>query len=644
MRVLIILISILFSVMDVEAQNKDTVQVYGKFETSFQSEITYDNYITDVRVRVRFEGPDGKEITQDAFWDGENIFKVRFSPPGPGIWRYKTISSDTNNESLQNLSGQFLAEEYAGNNDFQKHGWLRVSDNNRYLTYMDGTPFFYLGDTAWEISWKSTREELLTYLDNREEKGFTAVQFVPMSHQRLFSYGVVNRDGDTYFVDENYSKLNPEYFEYVDEIVNEINKRGMVAVIVPLWAGMNELHYDPRWRDTFMTIEESLPIAKYIGARYAADNVIWIVGGDNVYDTAEKKAFWNEFATLLEQSSGHRHLATVHPSGWNASFNYFDHTTPWLDFHMYQSSHIARADYTITAATQGYAKTPVMPVLNGEAVYEDIYNRLWAPGDTTKAEGTRIQPEHVRQTGYESILSGAIVGYTYGGNGIWQWHKGELWASHSPRFEVMEAIDFPASFDMTVLKSIMTEHNWFSFKPKPEYVVNRDSRNKITTAVNDDFLVSYYATGTNRVNYQLPLNQRAVSAKFINPSTGEETAFNSGLGLKFEVQPPDTMDWVFVAELEKTDTETPENFTLYQNFPNPFNPATSIQFYLKEPAAVSLKVYDSLGRLVRLLTDSKKEEGFHSIPFDGGFLSSGVYYYRIETENNTQTKKMILVK
>ncbi len=60
----------------------------------------------------------------------------------------------------------------------QQHGGLRVAENNRYLEYEDGTPFFYLGDTAWELFHRLNREEADRYLTDRAEKGFTVVQAV----------------------------------------------------------------------------------------------------------------------------------------------------------------------------------------------------------------------------------------------------------------------------------------------------------------------------------------------------------------------------------------------------------------------------------------------------------------------------------
>ncbi len=90
-------------------------------------------------------------------------------------------------------------------------------------------------------------------------------------------------------------------------------------------------------------------------------------------------------------------------------------------------------------------------------------------------------------------------------------------------------------------------------------------------------------------------------------------------------------------------TEVPTGFKLYQNYPNPFNPVTNIKFDLPEASEVNFKVYDLLGRLVYELNEYKSA-GTYDVQFDGSNLSSGIYYYRIETENSSESKKMILLK
>jgi hypothetical protein len=89
----------------------------------------------------------------------------------------------------------------------------------------------------------------------------------------------------------------------------------------------------------------------------------------------------------------------------------------------------------------------------------------------------------------------------------------------------------------------------------------------------------------------------------------------------------------------------PEKFVLEQNYPNPFNPTTKINFTLPKDAAVTLSVFDISGREVaRLLNDEMKIADYYSIDFNGVNLSSGVYYYRLQAGEFTQTKKMVLLK
>ncbi|MFZ1320046.1 MAG: T9SS type A sorting domain-containing protein [Ignavibacteria bacterium] len=88
----------------------------------------------------------------------------------------------------------------------------------------------------------------------------------------------------------------------------------------------------------------------------------------------------------------------------------------------------------------------------------------------------------------------------------------------------------------------------------------------------------------------------------------------------------------------------PDKFSLYQNFPNPFNPTTNIKFDLINSGNVSLKIYDALGREISTLVNERLNIGTYQIVFDGNNFTSGIYFYSIETENFRETKKFILLK
>ncbi|MFZ1081395.1 MAG: T9SS type A sorting domain-containing protein, partial [Candidatus Kryptoniota bacterium] len=81
-----------------------------------------------------------------------------------------------------------------------------------------------------------------------------------------------------------------------------------------------------------------------------------------------------------------------------------------------------------------------------------------------------------------------------------------------------------------------------------------------------------------------------------------------------------------------------------QNYPNPFNPLTTINYQLQVGGFVTLKVYDVLGREVETLVSGPQAAGFHTAPFNGTKLASGVYFYQMRIDNYISTKKMLLLK
>ncbi len=98
-------------------------------------------------------------------------------------------------------------------------------------------------------------------------------------------------------------------------------------------------------------------------------------------------------------------------------------------------------------------------------------------------------------------------------------------------------------------------------------------------------------------------------------------------------------------DVEETgDNSLPIEYNLSQNYPNPFNPSTTISYSVINSDLVQIKVYDILGREVKILVNELKQAGTYEIQFDATGLASGIYLYRIESGSFVQTKKMILLK
>ena len=96
--------------------------------------------------------------------------------------------------------------------------------------------------------------------------------------------------------------------------------------------------------------------------------------------------------------------------------------------------------------------------------------------------------------------------------------------------------------------------------------------------------------------------------------------------------------------VEDTENKIPTEFALYQNYPNPFNPSTTIKYSIPKQSNVTIKVFDVLGSEVKTLVNKEQTQGNYEIEFDGTDLTSGIYFYRIQSGDFVETKKMILIK
>jgi hypothetical protein len=99
-----------------------------------------------------------------------------------------------------------------------------------------------------------------------------------------------------------------------------------------------------------------------------------------------------------------------------------------------------------------------------------------------------------------------------------------------------------------------------------------------------------------------------------------------------------------ILSIEKMGGEIPERFLITQNYPNPFNPSTKIKFALPKPQIVKVEIYNPLGQRIKYLLNEHMKAGYHEIEFTATNLSSGVYFYRIQTGEFQNVKKMILIK
>lgn len=133
---------------EIQTLETRSVEIWERTDIVLNSENTYENPYQDVLVDAVFTHEDGTEIKLSGFWNGDNEWRVRFAPTKTGIWNY-VVTSDQKDAGL-NAAGTIQAVENTGDTGIDRHGFVQLSENNRYFTYADGTPFYWLGDTNWQ--------------------------------------------------------------------------------------------------------------------------------------------------------------------------------------------------------------------------------------------------------------------------------------------------------------------------------------------------------------------------------------------------------------------------------------------------------------------------------------------------------------
>src|SRR5690554_3022076 len=160
--------------------------------------------------------------------------------------------------------------------DFSR-GRLVVHENKRFLCHADGTPFFYLGDTAWELFHRLDETEIDTYLENRREKGFNVIQAVILAE--LDGLNTPNKNGDRPLLGNDPRKPNEAYFAWVDKVIRKAVGKGMYIGLLPTWGDKVDVQWGtgPVVFDT----DNAYVYGQYLGERYKDfPNIIWIIGGD----------------------------------------------------------------------------------------------------------------------------------------------------------------------------------------------------------------------------------------------------------------------------------------------------------------------------------------------------------------------------
>jgi hypothetical protein len=448
---------------------------------------------------------------------------------------------------------------------------LRVSDNKRFLVMDDGSPFFYLGDTAWELFHRLNREEADRYLKNRSEKGFTVIQAVALAELDGLNdpnpYGhrpLINNDPTTPDVKEGDGN---DYWDHVDYIVKKAGSLGIVIGFLPTWGDKWNLKWGVG--PEIFTPQNARIYGEWLGRRYKeSPNIIWILGGDRPLDQDIHKEVIRALAHGLRQGDGGAHLMTLHPTGGESSSQSF-HNDDWLDFNMRQNGHVVEFNPRYQATRTDYDRMPIKPVLDGEPIYEDH------PIAFKAADFGHSVAADVRRPLYWDLFSGAF-GHTYGHHSVWQmWQPGRK-PVNNPLLPWYEAIDQPGASQMQYGRRLMESRPFLTRVPDDSLIVPADPPSSVPGAGEKRFVATRDSLGSYAMVYA-PVGRSFkvkmgkisggnVRAWWFNPRTGTSTSVGE-FADKGERQftPPDkgeALDWVLVLDDATKRFGAPGNVSL----------------------------------------------------------------------------------
>jgi hypothetical protein len=524
-----------------------TIERFTPFEARLESLFDRDDPFQDVEVTVELRGPGGRVRRVDAFWDGGRAFRFRFAPDELGAWTWRSAvlrsSAEARDVGLDGVTGSFTCVPNAGASPLDRHGPPRVAADRSHFEHADGTPFFWLGDTAWNGPLKASAGDWDAFCAERRGKRFTTVQVVLT--QWLASAG--DAEGRQAFLGRERIQIDPFFFQRLDERMATIARHGLVAVPILIWAAhwnANTLTLNP---GTFLPDDQIVKLARYLLARYGAQPAIWMLAGDADYTLDGSAERWRAIgrAVFADRPDA---IVTMHPAGqvWvGPQFR----NEPWFSFIGYQGGH-GDDDKTFRWLVEGppakdWSTAPSMPVVNLEPNYEAHL------GYTTKRPHDALA---VRRASYWSLLVSPPAGVTYGAHGVWSWEStpaipmAHLGAGVAPPWR--EAMALPGSTHMRHLVEFFTSFEWWTLRPSPESLAvqpgDADTSKFIAVARSRDghTLAAYLPAGGPIALRPAALPTNAV-ARWFDPRAG---AWLAPVAATPELRAPDERDWVLLVE------------------------------------------------------------------------------------------------
>lgn len=404
----------------------------------FQASAPGNPFYTDLR--GEFSGPDARQLSVPGFYDGEGMWKIRFTPPAAGRWTFRTVSS------LPALHGRTGSLEASPNRHAAIHGRLMVDPDFPYhFKFEDGTRFFLMGyeaDWLWGADMLDPERKLMNRLiDQISARGFNYVLVNVYAHDTRWCPGKVNEwdfgpaplypwEGTNEKPD--HSRLNPRFFQVYDGMMRALWAKGIVAHMM-----IKVYNKAVNWPAKGSADERRY--FRYVAARYQAfPNLVWDFSKESFNE--RDNALQHNLINLVRSEDAYKHLVTLHDDDvyeWDPALNTNidfrsdqEHRIDWADLVIFDRAHRRR------------------PVVNVEFSYELGVEKLPTHTNVNQVEW----PEMLRRA-YMIYFAGGYGAYYYN-NTAWDIVKPDPEPPGHPRWQI--------------LRQIFTSVPWWRLEPHPE--------------------------------------------------------------------------------------------------------------------------------------------------------------------------------
>lgn len=390
----------------------ETVERWGVYEIVLNGP-KMGNPFVDITLSATFTVAGGQPVKVPGFYDGDGIYRIRFSPETAGHWTWKTTSNAT---VLTGKTGTFEALPATSNN----HGPVRVTPDGYHFAYADGTPFRQIGTTSYAWAHQS---------DAKCAQTLETLKGSPFNKLRMLVFPNVSAESTEPFVvtgtgpkDWDATRFDPAFFRRYEDRLMRLGELGIEADVI-LFHPYNK----PRGFSDMKRADDDRYV-KYVSARFSAYRHVWWSMA-NEYDGVKSKSMedWDHLFQTLQATDPHNRLRSIH----NINV-YYDHRKPWITHASVQNGAAVEDD----GRAQLHRNFAQKAVIFDEVCYEGNSAKRWG----------QLTGEEMVMRFWWGLIAGTYVGHSDtfsapgGTDGSWLGQGGKMMGTSPPRLAFLKAI------------------------------------------------------------------------------------------------------------------------------------------------------------------------------------------------------------